>query len=73
MENQPRVTLVELILFIVLPLSIALVLGKVFYRFVGWPALIPVWIILCGVGLLQVIWAVRWLMALVRRHNQKPG
>ena len=65
-------TLVEMILFIVLPLSIALVLGKFFYRFVGWPALIPAWIILCGVGLLQVIWAVRWFMTLLRRRNQKP-
>ena len=72
-ENQPRVlTLVEMILFILLPLAVALALGKYFYRFVGWPALIPAWIILCGVGLLQVTWAVRGFMTLFGRRNQKP-
>jgi hypothetical protein len=42
---QAKVTFVD-VLVICSPLGVAFALGTYFYRFVGWPALIPAWIIL---------------------------
>ena len=74
-KQEAKVTLVDM-LVICSALGVAFALGKYFYRFVGWPALIPAWIILSGLGLLSVFWLVRdvakGVRELVSRFNRKP-